>query len=70
MREKAGSEHSFVKIKTVGENSVIELTGATHGKYTLELESYDSIEPGEPIIRTEKIALTISSAKSNCPITA
>ena len=50
MREKAGTEHSFVKITTVKDNSVIELTGAAPGHYTLELESYDKAELGEPVI--------------------
>ena len=69
MREKTGTEHSFIKIKTVQDSSVIELTGATPGQYTLELESYDKAEPGEPMIQTDIIVLTILPAKSDCPIT-
>ena len=67
MREKAGTELNFVKITTGKDKSVIELTGATAGDYTLVLESYDKAEPGEPVIQTDLITLTIQPA---CSITA
>ena len=64
MREKAGSEHSFIKIQTIGDYSVLDLAGAGPGQYTLELESYDSAAQGKPVIQADLVTVIVLSSCS------
>lgn len=67
IREKPGTEHSFVRIRTAekGAISIIEFIDAPPGVYSLQLESFDSADERLPVVQTDSIIVTITQTWFN-----
>ena len=68
MRQKAGSELSFVSL-TQGPNTVVTFAaGVNPGVYSLVLESFDTAVTDSPVVKTETLAITVHSYTRSSPI--